>query len=522
MFAYWPIFMAVGLLVGSLIFWRRSQVALREAKAHRDIMSAVVEQSPAVVGITDMLGNITYVNPAFERQTGYPLDELVGKNPRVLKSGIMPEEIYQQLWETITAGEVWTGEFCNKTKDGSLYWENATIGAIRSRGEEITHFVKVSEDITDRKKLDSARSISERRFRTIFEHAGLGIAIVDRHGNWREVNHCLCDMLGREESELIGHSFLEITPEEDHHLEKDWSTAFKGIRATSLAIEKRYIHKNGNIVWAEVTATMARDEVGASEYFICVFKDLSRRREAEEKAAARQTELAHLSRIHTLQQMTSELAHEMDQPLCAILSAAQAGVRLYHRHEVDAEDLHEALGMVVEQAERAGAVVRRIKTFSRKNEPELRVFDLFGVLADAGAFLEAELERLQVVCSLDSEVEGDCPVVGDPVLVEQVFINLCRNAAEAMTEAGVDEKAILITVQLKGEQVVITVADNGISIPENLLEFIFTPFFTTREQGLGIGLSLWQSIIDSHGVQLWLEAGEESGNSFCFTLPVAQ
>ncbi len=187
---------------------------------------------------------------------------------------------------------------------------------------------------------------------------------MDRHGNWREVNQCLCEMLGWDDSELIGHSFLEITPEEDLPLEKDWSTAFKGIRATSLAVEKRYIHKNGHIVWVEVTASKTRDDVGASEYFICVFKDLTKRREAEERAAARQTELAHLSRIHTLQQMTSELAHEIDQPLCAILSAAQAGVRLCHRYEVDAEDLHEALGMVVEQTERVGAVVRRIKTLA--------------------------------------------------------------------------------------------------------------------------------------------------------------
>ncbi len=520
---YLPVLMATGLLVGALVLWRRSQVALREAKKHREIMSAVVEQSPAVVGITDLKGTITYANPAFEKQTGYKLDELVGQNPRVLKSGIMPEETYEQLWKTIIAGEVWTGELCNKSKDGSLYWERATIGPIRSRGADITHFVKVSEDITDRKKLDAAMVSSEQRFRSIFEHAGMGIAILDRQGCWRAVNQSLCDMLGLEKAELVGHSFLEVTPEEDHHLEKDWSTAFKGIRVTALAIEKRYLHKNGHVVWAEVTASQVRDEVGAPEYFICVIKDLTRRREAEEKAAARQTELAHLSRIHTLQQMTSELAHEIDQPLCAILSAAQAGVRLYDRHGIDAEDLHEALGMIVTQAERAGSVVRRIKTFSRKNEPELRVFDLFGSLANACALLDTELIRLQVACALESEEEeGDCPVKGDPVLVEQVLVNLCRNAAEALIEAQVEDPKILITVQVKGEQVLTSVSDNGVVISERLREDIFTPFFTTREQGLGIGLPLCRSIIDSHGGELWLETSEETGNTFCFTLPAAQ
>jgi len=220
--------------------------------------------------------------------------------------------------------------------------------------------------------------------------------------------------------------------------------------------------------------------------------------------------------------MTSELAHEMDQPLCAILSAAQAGIRLYDRQGVDAEDLHNALGMIVEQAERAGAVVRRIKTFSRKNEPELRVFDLFGALSNAGALLEAEFERLQVVCSMKTEEEGDCPVKGDPVLVEQVLVNLCRNAAEAMVDAGIEKPEISITVQLLGDQVVTSVSDNGVAISGGLREDIFTPFFTTREQGLGIGLSLCRSIIDSHGGELWLETREETGNTFSFTLPGAQ
>lgn len=521
LFIYLPLLIVVVLLVGALVLWRRSQMALRETEKNYEIMSAGVEKSPSVVVVTDWQGNITYANPSFEKQTGYSLSEVEGKNTRILRSEAMPEEIFEQLWESITSGNIWSGELCNKGKDGGLFWENASIEPIRSHGREITHFVKVSEDITRRKKMDAAKTASERRFRSIFEHAGMGIAIIDRQGCWRSVNKSLCDMLGREESELVGRSFLEVTPEEDHHLEKDWSTAFKGIRATSLAIEKRYIHKSGRIVWAEITASEVRDEIGAPEYFICVIKDLTRRREAEEKASARQAELAHLSRIHTLQQMTSELAHEIDQPLCAILSAAQAGVRLYDRHGVKDEDLHNALDMIVTQAERAGAVVRRIKTFSRKNEPELRVFDLFEALANTGDLLGSELNRLNVSCNLETSEEGDCPVKGDPVLVEQVLINLCRNAAESLVEAGVENPEIRISVIVKDNQVITAVKDNGVPIAEKFREPIFAPFYTTRKQGLGIGLSLCRSIIDTHGGQLWLEAGEETGNTFSFNLPAA-
>jgi len=514
-----PIFIAAALLVGAFFILRRSKSALREAKKHREIMTAVVEQSPSVVGITDLLGNITYANPAFEKQTGYKLEELLGKNPRVLKSGTMPDETYVELWKEIIAGRVWTGELCNKSKDGSLFWERATIGPIRSNGAEITHFVKVSEDITDRKKLDAARAVSERRFRSIFEHAGMGIAIVDRQGCWRAVNQSLCDMLGRDKDELIGHSFLEVTPVEDHHLENDWNSAFKGSRARTLALEKRYLHSNGNFVWAEVTASEVRDEVGAPEFYICVIKDLTRRREAEEKASARQFELAHLSRIHTLQQMTSELAHEIDQPLCAILSAAQAGIRLYSRHGVDAADLQDALGMIVAQAERAGAVVRRIKQFSRKNEPELRVFDLMEALSNVRSLLNMEMKRLKVSLIMDTGKGDCCQVKGDPVLVEQVLINLCRNAAEALVDGGIETREISISMEVSNNQVITKVTDNGLPISNSLREEIFTPFFTTRAQGLGIGLPLCRSIIDSHGGELQLLENEGMGNTFTFSLP---
>ncbi len=384
---------ALCVFVLGLVLVRRGNQALHVARKHSDLMSAVVEQSPAGVAITDALGNIKYVNPAFQNQTGYSKEELLGNNPRVLKSGIMPDEIYTQLWETITAGGVWLGELCNKRKNGDLYWENASIGAVRFEGAKVTYYAKVSEDIT-------------------------------------------------------------------------------------------------------------------------------RRKEAEEKATSRQSELAHLSRVHTLQQMTGELAHEIHQPLCAILSAGQATKRLCNNSDVKVEGLNEALEVIVTQSERAGQVVHSIRNFSRKNEPYLRPFNLLNTLEEVLVLLDSELKNNHVTCVRDLSGMKRCQIIGDPLLVEQVLVNLCRNAVGSMVESGCCERIIVLTVREQNKEVKVSVGDTGIPIEGNRRQEIFIPFFTTRGEGLGIGLSLCRSIVDSHGGQLWLEDKKDEGNVFSFTMPM--
>ena len=161
------------------------------------------------------------------------------------------------------------------------------------------------------------------------------MALVDRQGHWLEVNERLCEIVGYSADELVGKSFLNLTPEEDHAKEVDWSQPFENGELKTSTVEKRYLHKNGSEIWADVSATLVRDEVGAPQYYICLIKDTTRLRIAEQEAVRRQNELAHLARVHTLQQMTSELAHEIGQPLCAILSASQASLRLIDRDECD-------------------------------------------------------------------------------------------------------------------------------------------------------------------------------------------
>ncbi len=516
---WWMPALGLLLLVGSVFFFRRAVARLKLAHEQETIMSMAVQQSPMAVAITEADGTIVYANPAFCRTSGYTLVELIGQNPRVLKSGTLEDSVYEDLWSTILGGEIWEGELCNKTRGGDLYWEHANIGGIRDGDGRITHFVKVAEDITEKKRLIALRERSERQFQSVFQQASMGLAIVDLEGRWKVVNASLCRILGYEESELLGRTFLEFTPEEDHGREDHWNEILLENHETPQVIEKRYIHKDGHLVAAEVSASLIHQGDGEPDFFTCVINDITRRREAEEVAARDREELAHVLRIHTLQQMTSELAHEIDQPLCAILSAAQAARRLRDTGHGDTPELDRALQMVVDQSERAGEVVRRIQDFSRKNEPQRQTVDLFGILAEARALLDPEVRHLGTGIFLETGLEGDCPVLAERIQLQQVFINLCRNAAEAMHDADVDNPLVRVSVAQDEQWIHVRVADNGPAIAHDVRDLVFTPFFTTRSDGLGLGLALCRSIIDAHGGELLLEDGGTQGNTFHFTLP---
>lgn len=171
-----------------------------------------VEQSPVSVVITDLQGTIEYVNPKFTAVTGYTAEEAIGQNPRVLKSGEQPPEVYRQLWETIKAGGEWRGEFHNKKKNGELYWELASICPIRSIAGEITHYIAIKEDITSRKEAEAALLHAHAELNQIIESSGDGLCVVDLDATILRANSAFASMCGMEKAELIGLRSCEVFP----------------------------------------------------------------------------------------------------------------------------------------------------------------------------------------------------------------------------------------------------------------------------------------------------------------------
>jgi PAS domain S-box-containing protein/putative nucleotidyltransferase with HDIG domain len=243
--------------------------------------SRAVEYSPATIVITDTQGNIQYVNPKFTQTTGYTAEEAIGNNPRILKSGITPPEEYKKLWMTITSGGEWRGEFCNRKKNGELYWESASISPILNERGETTHFVAIKEDITERKRAEESLRESEEQFRATFDQAAVGIAHVAPDGHWFQVNQKLCDIVGYSREELFGKTFQDITHPDDLDADLAYVRQVLAGEIKTYSMEKRYFRKDGSIVWINLTVSLVRAADGEPKYFIAVVEDITERKQME-------------------------------------------------------------------------------------------------------------------------------------------------------------------------------------------------------------------------------------------------
>lgn len=255
-------------------------------------------------------------------------------------------------------------------------------------------------------------------------------------------------------------------------------------------------------------------------------KEVIERERAEDEARRRQAELAHVSRLNTMGEMASGFAHELNQPLSAIINYAQGCVRRMKRGAGETEEMLAAMEQVSVQAGRAGEIIRRIRSFVRKDEPERNRVDVASLIRDVTDLLGAEFKRSGVTVTLT--LSGALPfVMADAIQIEQVVLNLVRNAIEAMDEGGSKqggskEKRLIIKIsEGDNETVCVAVEDTGPGISEETRDHAFDPFVTTKKGGLGLGLSISQSIIEGHGGRLFIERSRESGTVFMFSLPAA-
>ncbi|MBX2868651.1 MAG: PAS domain-containing protein [Acidiferrobacterales bacterium] len=357
-------------------------------------LSSALEQAADSVMITDANRVLEFVNPAFEKLTGYTKEEAIGKKTYFLRSGTQDSAFYGELWETIRNGDVFRGVFVNRKKDGTVYHEEKTITPIRNNDGEITHFISTGHDITQRL-----------------------------------------------ESEAI--------------------------------------------------------------------------------ARQRQEESAHAARLSTLGEMTSGIAHELSQPLCAITTYAQTCKRIINSDAVELDKLAYGLDQVVKQAQLAGNIFERLRTFSRKGGEPKRLINILEVVDEAVSLMESELNRKKVSVEVVKEVD-QALTTADPVQIEQVLLNLMRNGVDAMESGEVSARRLTLTVKVTKQGIKVSVKDTGKGCDDETIDRLFEPFFTTKTSGLGIGLGISESIIHAHDGRLFLDQNTPQGATFSFVLPEQQ
>ena len=482
---------------------------------------AVFENS--AVGIVlqsgDRSGRFLAANAAYQRMLGYSPEEL-----RTLTFVDITyeedREANRRLAAELLEGKRQSFELTkrNRRKDGTLMWVSIHVSLIPGTGRNDRLFLSIVDDITERKRAEEALSRSERQFRALFEEAAVGIALVDLAGRPFESNRKLEQILGYSAQELRGIPFTAFTDPED--AKADWSL-FSDLlsgKHDHYHLEKRYRRKGGALVWGDLTVYIVRDDRGQPMFSIGMVQDITDRKRAEEALQEARAELAHIARVTTLGELAASIAHEINQPLAAIVADAHACLNWLAADPPDIDSVREALAGVATDGHRAAEVIQRIRALCRRTDPQRERLDINDIIREV--VLLARHEVLGHRVSLRTDLASALPtVLGDRVQLQQVMINLVINGMEAMAPVIDRPRELLIRSEHEADQVLLAVQDSGTGIDPDNADRMFRAFFTTKPSGMGMGLSISRSIIEGHGGRLWASPNAGPGATFQFSLP---
>ena len=281
--------------------------------------------------------------------------------------------------------------------------------------------------------------------------------------------------------------------------------------------ECRLAMADGSIKYVQVVAHVVRDESGGIE-FVGALTDITERKQAEEALRQAQADLAHVSRVTTMGELTASLAHEVNQPITAAVTDANACLRWLTRDAPDVEEARAAASRIVKDAMRAADIVSRIRLLFQKSTPPRELVDLNDVIREMVVLLRSEATRYSI--SIRTELAPDPSLVmGDRVQLQQVMMNLMMNGTDAMKDVDGTRELAIKSQPADNEECLVSVSDTGVGLPAQQADQIFNAFFTTKPHGTGMGLSISRSIVESHGGRLWAGRNTLRGASFYFTLP---
>lgn len=491
-------------------------------KVHQ--LSLAVEQSPVLVVITDLKGRIIYVNRKFSEVSGYSSEECIGRNPRILKSGECPHLTYQELWACIARGDTWRGEFHNRKKNGELYWERAVISPLLDATGKVTHYVGVKEDITAEKLTEEAFLVAKERLAAGTELAELGYFEADYGARTCFLDDRFREICGvppevQKDLDPVLYWMERIHPADRQQIAHEREQLHSG-KIDQIFAEYRYQHPANGERWLHHSARCAGDSAadgGIRTYG--VVRDISPRKEAELEALELRNNLTHLARVNTLGALSGSLAHELNQPLGVILSNAQAAQELLAQEPPDVAEVQDILADIVSADRRAGEVIERLRALLKRGQISLQPLALNQVFEEVLHLTRADLigRGVTVVCELAPDLP---PIAGDRVQLQQLLLNLILNAADAMAANLPGARQLHLQTMLHQGRVRGSVRDEGQGLPEDP-ERLFKPFYTTKDQGLGLGLAICWSIVAAHHGRLWSEPNAGRGAVFRFELPVA-
>ena len=407
----------------------------------------------------------------------------------------------------------------HRRKDGKRFLAEATLSVVRAARGSYT--IVIIRDVTDETAIHDQLALSEERWRFALESHGEGL------WEWQPDSGDL--FLSPGFVQKLGYEQTDIPPrfsawEELIHPE-DFTPANRAVLA-HLSGESDFIeilirlrNREGVYRWIECRAkTMTRDQVGRTMRMIGTARDVTEQRERNLRERLLQEQIMHTTRLASMGEMATVMAHELNQPLAAIGNFASAALRRLDGR-FDDPDVRTALGNVVTLVERAGGIVHRIRDFTRKGHRVVAPIDLNELIAEVARLLEPQAQAVDATIQLELDRELP-PIMGDRLQLGQLILNLAKNGIEAMM--GVRHQRVLVihTVLREKEELEIRVKDRGCGLPEQLALDVITPFFTTKANGLGMGLVICRTIVENHGGRLWASPGKPDGSEFHVVMPL--
>jgi len=377
-------------------------------------------------------------------------------------------------------------------------------------------------DITERKRAEEALKNERSFLRQVIDIDPNFIFAKDREGRFTLANRAVADAYGTTVENLIGKTDADF----NRNAEEVESFQLKDLEVID-TLQERFIPEEritdarGRVRWLQTVKRPIIQNDGSAKQVLGASTDITRRKETELELQEQRAELAHVARVSIMGELAASLAHELNQPLTAILSNAQAALRFMSSKPGDLEEIREILQDIVQDNSRAGEVIRRMRALVKKEELEFATLDLVSLIRDVMALVHSDAILNNVRISL--ELEDNLPLVwGDRVQLQQVVLNIMLNAFDAMKECPASERKVKLQTGAHGAELIkVAVTDCGTGLRGDNLDKIFQPFYTSKRDGLGMGLSICRSIIEAHGGHLWAENNNGTGATFYFTIPVA-
>jgi PAS domain S-box-containing protein len=493
---------AVGVTTLLALQSQRAEATLRDQASLLDLTHDTI----FVRGMDDV---ITYWNRGAEELYGWSRAEAVGKDSHLLMQTAFPAPLEEINAELLRTGR-WDGELIHTKRDATRVTVASRWSLQRDRQGRPATILETTNDITERKQAEYLTG-------QVFETSPDWLCIIGRDYRLQRVNPVYARVWGMPAETMIGKHVTDVIETEvfEHPVKPALDRCFAG---EEVALSG-WVPVRGVRSYLAVSYSPLRPHLEQVEAILATARDLTDFMLASEGLRAAQADLAHVNRVATMGQLTASIAHEVNQPIAAALINAQAAMRWLGNRQPDLDEVRQALGGVIESVGRAGDVIGRIRAVVAQAPPRTSRFDLNEAVSDVIALTRGEALKHGV--SMQTRLATDLPAVeGDRVRLQQVILNLIMNAIEAMSGADDGPRELRLSTEPDAAGgVLVAVRDSGPGLDPQSEARLFEAFYTTKPEGMGMGLAICRSIVEEHGGRLWASANEPRGAVFQLTLP---